>query len=161
MRLLITGAALATAALFVSAAVLPDLRGSADPDLFASAGCATCHGPEAGGAFGPTLAGSTLTFEEFLGQLRSPRAMMPPVDAARVSDEQARILFDWVTGLEVPEGEPVEGVCRCGRHGAGPHGAGGQGCPHHDGQAAGRGQGPGAHGACRHGACSQEAVPAG
>ena len=139
----------------VTTAALPEWTAVPDPDLYESAGCATCHGPAAAGAFGPTLAGTGLSFEAFLEQLRSPRGMMPPVAPDFVSDEQARSLFVYVAELEEPEGGPVSGTgCPGGQHGRGHH-AGGGNCQHHQGAAAGQGQGHGRGGACRHGACSR------
>ena len=145
-------AALVAGALFVSAAALPEKALVPDPDLYVSAGCSGCHGPNAAGAFGPTLAGTVLSFETFLQQLRSPRGMMPPVAVSFVSDEQARSLFDYVSGLEEPEGGSVSGTaCPGGHHRCGHHGAGAGNCSHHQGCAANQGQGC----TCRHGACSR------
>jgi cytochrome c553 len=158
LAILLAGAVIATAA------ALPERAPVPDPDLYESAGCSTCHGPTAAGAFGPTLAGTGLSFDDFLGQLRSPRGMMPPVATGLVSDEQARSLFDYVAGLEEPEGGPVPGTgCPGGQHGRGHHGAGAGNCPHHQGTAAGHGQGQGRGrgGACRHGACSGRGDTAG
>lgn len=160
MRHPVSSAALIAGALLVFTAARPESPGVPDPDLFASAGCASCHGPDAAGAFGPTLAGSAIAFDAFLAQLRSPRGMMPPVDTGLVTDEQARVLFEWVTGLEAPEGGPVAGAaCPCGRHSAGHQGAGPHHGPHHQGEAAGSGQGRGRGGACRHGACRAAGPP--
>jgi hypothetical protein len=144
-------AALVAGAVLLCAAALPESSPVSDPDLYVSAGCSSCHGAGAAGAFGPTLAGTDLTFEAFLEQLRSPMGMMPPVALSLVSDEQARSLFDYVTGLEEPEGGPVAGT--------GHHGAGCENCPRHQGTAAGQGQGQGGGrgGACRHGACGGRA----
>ena len=151
-------AAMVAVTLLVSAAALPESSPVPDPDLYVSAGCSSCHGAEAVGAFGPTLAGTDLTFEAFLEQLRSPKGMMPPVALSLVSDEQARSLFDYVTGLEEPEGGPVVGTgCPGGHHGCGHRGAGCESCPHHQGAAAGQGQCRGRGGACRHGACAGRA----
>jgi hypothetical protein len=152
LALLLAGSVIATTA------ALPERPAVPDPDLYESAGCSTCHGPAAAGAFGPTLAGTGLSFDDFLEQLRSPRGMMPPVATSLVSDEQARSLFDYVAGLEEPEGGPVSGTgCPGGQHGRGHHGAGAGNCPHHQGAAAGQGQGQGRGrgGACRHGACGR------
>ena len=148
-------AALIAGAVLTTTAALPERPPIPDPDLYESAGCATCHGPTAAGDFGPTLAGTGLSFGSFLAQLRSPKGMMPPVAPSLVSDEQARSLFDYVAGLEEPEGGAVSGTgCPGGQHGRGHHGAGGGNCTHHQGSAAGQGQGQGRGGACRHGACS-------
>jgi cytochrome c553 len=153
----VSTAALVASALFISAAARPERSLLPDPDLFVSAGCAGCHGAAAAGAFGPTLAGTGLTFEAFLEQLRTPRGMMPPVAADLVSDEQARSLFDYVAALEVPEGGPIAGVaCPCGHHGRGHSGGEAGDCPHHQGPAPATGQRRGQGGACRHGACARQ-----
>jgi len=147
-------AVLVAGALLVSAAALPERVPVPDPDLYVSAGCSGCHGSNAAGALGPTLAGTGLSFDAFLEQLRSPRSMMPPVAVSLVSDEQARSLFDYVTGLEEPEGGPFSGTaCPGGQHGRGHHAVSGDNRSHHQGCAAGQGLGRG--GACRHGACSR------
>ena len=155
-------AALTAGAVLVTTAALPDWTAVPDPELYESAGCSSCHGALAAGAFGPTLAGTGLSFDAFLEQLRSPRGVMPPVAPDLVSDEQARSLFDYVAELEEPEGGPVSGTrCQGGQHGRGHHGAGARNCPHHQGAAAGQRQGHGRGGACRHGACSGRGQAAG
>ncbi len=149
-------AALVAGALLVSAAALPERAPVPDPDLYVSAGCSACHGAGAAGAFGPTLAGTGLSFDTFLEQLRSPRGTMPPIAVSFVSDEQARSLFDYVTGLEEPEGGSVSGTgCPGCQHGRGHHGAGAGNCAHHQGSAGCQGQDCGHGSACRHGACSR------
>jgi cytochrome c553 len=158
----VSTAALVVSVLLASTASRPERSVLPDPDLFVSAGCSGCHGAAAAGAFGPTLAGTGLTFEAFLDQLRSPRGMMPAIATGLVSDEQARGLFEYVAGLEVPEGGPVAGAAGSGRHqGRGHHGLHAGSCPHHQGPAAGMGQGRGRGGACRHGACAQQDDSAG
>jgi len=151
-------AALVIGSVLVTTAGLSDGTAVPDPELYESAGCSSCHGASAAGAFGPTLAGTGLSFDAFLEQLRSPRGMMPPVAPDFVSDEQARNLFDYVTGLDEPEGGAVSGTgCPGGQHARGHHGTGAGNCQHHQGAAAGQGQGQGRGrgGACRHGACSR------
>ncbi len=153
LRMLFVAALLGPAMLVISAAN-PEPSASPNPDLYVSAGCAGCHGADAAGDIGPTLAGTGLTFEAFLEQLRSPRAWMPAISPSLVSDAQARDLFEYVAGLQVPEDGPVVGSgCQGGRHGQGHHGAGAGECPHHGQGAAHQGQGHGRGGACRHGAC--------
>lgn len=147
-------AALAGSAMLLSAAH-PGGPAPPDPELYVSAGCAGCHGPAAAGDIGPTLAGTRITFEAFLEQLRSPRGMMPTIAPTLVSDEQARGLFDFVSDLDVPEGGAIAGSgCPMGHHGRGHH-AGAGACRHHGDGAAHQGQGRGRGGACRHGACRQ------
>ena len=133
-------------AMLVSAPALHDESSGPDPDLYVSAGCAGCHGSVAAGAYGPTLAATDLTFEAFLEQLRSPRGMMPPVDASRVSDEQVQSLYDYVRALAIPEGGPIAGT-GCA------HGCRGQ-CSHEHGRHCGHGH----KGGCRHGDCAGRAA---
>ena len=50
--------------------------------------CWTCHGTEGeGGPYGPRLAPKPVPLEGLAGQVRHPRASMPPYDAAFVSDQ--------------------------------------------------------------------------
>ena len=130
-------AALVAGALLLTASARPDIGTIPDPDLYESAGCSSCHGQSAAGAFGPTLAATRITFDDFLDQLRTPRGVMPSVSVSLVSDQQARDLYDYVRGLDEPEGGPVAGTgCSCGHHGRG----------HHQ-----RGRGMCRGGACAHG----------
>ncbi len=115
-------AVLVAGAVLLSASARPEIGTMPDPELFESAGCSSCHGPTAAGAFGPTLAATSLTFEDFLHQLRAPRGVMPSIPESLVSDEQARDLYDYVSRLDEPEGGPVAGsACSCGHHGRGHH----------------------------------------
>ena len=125
---------------FIAWLAAPHTRPAAslDPELFVTAGCQTCHGSEAVGGIGPTLAGTELTFDAFLEQLRAPRGVMPAVDARTVSDDQARTLFDYVTALAPPEEGPVAGsACAEGCCGARSHHGGA--CRHHRHGSRGRG----------------------
>ena len=45
--------------------------------LFIQKGCIGCHGVAGHGGAGPDLAGTSLPFEAFLAQLRTPRGQMP------------------------------------------------------------------------------------
>ncbi len=117
---------------------------SGSPDLYRSAGCVRCHGVAASGDFGPALAGIDLSFEDFLGQLRSPRERMPSFGAGALSDEEALCLFDYLRALQRQPADATARSCRCGHH----HRADGAcGCSEN---------GCDREGGCRHGACRHQ-----
>lgn len=72
-------------------------------ELFISLPCAGCHGATAQGQFGPTLAGTTLTFREVRQQVRNPRDKMPSFSDEQVSDDELRDIYAWLTSLPKPE----------------------------------------------------------
>lgn len=74
---------------------------STDPgrDLFQQIGCSFCHGPWAEGHVAPRLAGTALSFESVVRQVRTPRAMMPPFKEKDVSDEQLEVIYRWLRTL--------------------------------------------------------------
>lgn len=49
--------------------------------------CARCHGTAGQGAFGPDLAGRTLTVAQWTRQIRQPYGLMPAFPATTISDE--------------------------------------------------------------------------
>ena len=61
--------------------------------LFIQKGCIGCHGISGRGGAGPDLARTDLSFEEFLKQLRAPRAMMPPFPPNAVSESEAGEIY--------------------------------------------------------------------
>jgi len=62
--------------------------------------CMTCHGPNAEGNLGPKLAGTSLTFQQVLTQVRTPRGVMPAFNASRVSDQTLRDVYAWLRTLQ-------------------------------------------------------------
>jgi len=70
--------------------------------LFIQKGCIGCHGVSGHGGAGPDLAGTSLSFEQFIHQLRSPRLLMPPFPADAVAESEAREIFDFVKTLTEP-----------------------------------------------------------
>lgn len=61
-----------------------------------------CHGTSGRGGVGPELAGTRLAFEDFLKQLRAPRALMPPFPPAVLSESEARALYAYVREAPPP-----------------------------------------------------------
>ena len=75
--------------------------------LFSNLPCSGCHGTMAQGQFGPTLAGTDLTFEEVRSQVRSPRDQMPPFSTERVSEQELRDIYAWLNTLAPPTPTPA------------------------------------------------------
>lgn len=71
-------------------------------DLFFANGCNACHGDNGQGGIGPTIASTGFSFEQVLAQYRSPRGIMPPFDASRVADDEARDIYAWLQTLPLP-----------------------------------------------------------
>jgi len=67
--------------------------------LFVGKGCAGCHGANAAGNFGPKLAGTTLTLQQVLQQIRSPRSEMPAFPPSQLSDEEASFIYAYFKSL--------------------------------------------------------------
>jgi mono/diheme cytochrome c family protein len=70
--------------------------------LFASAGCAGCHGPSAKGAAGPPLAPPSLPLPEFLKFVRKPPGTMIPFSKDQVSDDQLADIYSFLQSLAQP-----------------------------------------------------------
>ena len=70
--------------------------------LFQSKGCYSCHGfVGQGSREGPRLT-PPLAFPAFVAQLRTPRAIMPPYEAALVSDGQAADIHAYLASQPKP-----------------------------------------------------------
>ena len=80
---------------------------AAGQTLFVNKGCAACHGNKAEGGIGPTLAGTGLTFEAVLQQVRAPKGQMPPFSAQQVSDDELRSVYAYLESLGPPTPTPV------------------------------------------------------
>jgi mono/diheme cytochrome c family protein len=68
--------------------------------LFAQRGCSACHGDQAQGLVGPKLAGTTLSFEAVLHQLRVPRGVMQRYLPSDQSDADECNVYIYVKGLK-------------------------------------------------------------
>jgi len=64
--------------------------------------CVRCHGPNAEGKSGPQLAGTGLTFEQVLLQVRTGADPMPAFTPAEVSDAQVRHIHAWLQSIKPP-----------------------------------------------------------
>jgi mono/diheme cytochrome c family protein len=75
-------------------------QGSAEngKKLFTATGCYQCHGYAGQGApgYAPRIAPKLLPYQAFLGQLRHPRAEMPPYEAAIVTDQQVADIYAYL-----------------------------------------------------------------
>ena len=84
----------------------PKREAGGDPDrgaaLFVELPCAGCHGVTAQGQYGPSLVGTSLSYEEFHKQVRTPRSRMLAFDEAAASDEDLRDLYAWLVSLPRP-----------------------------------------------------------
>ena len=79
-------------------------RGNAQTgkQLFADKGCYSCHGfVGQGSREGPRLT-PPLAYPAFIAQLRTPRAIMPPYEAALVSDQQAADIHAYLASQPKP-----------------------------------------------------------
>lgn len=62
-------------------------------------GCFGCHGYQAEGVFGPRLAQTPLSVEDFRAQVRQPRERMPAFGPERVSDEELVHIYAFLQSL--------------------------------------------------------------
>ncbi len=75
--------------------------------LFVSLQCNLCHGDNAqGGAFPgmddvtvPKIGANVKTFEDFKAQVRTPKELMPPVNADKASDADLADIWAWINSL--------------------------------------------------------------
>ncbi|MBI1879983.1 MAG: cytochrome c [Chloroflexi bacterium] len=67
--------------------------------------CQRCHGPMGEGLYARPLANSTLTADEWITQVRTPRRFMPSFSEAQVSDQQIRDIHAYITALPDPTGD--------------------------------------------------------
>lgn len=67
--------------------------------------CQRCHGAMGEGLYGRPLSNSTLTEDEWIAQVRTPRRFMPHFSEAQVSDQQIRDIHAYITSLPAPTGD--------------------------------------------------------
>jgi mono/diheme cytochrome c family protein len=67
--------------------------------------CSRCHGPMGEGLYGRPLSNSTLTADEWIAQVRTPRRFMPHFSETQVSDQQIRDIHAYITALPDPTGD--------------------------------------------------------
>ncbi len=91
---------LATSMLLTSAAQDPVAGGA----LWAENLCKNCHGASGEGAWAWPLAGNQKTAEEWIGQVRSPRNIMPAFSDSQISDQVITDMNAFMVSLQQPEG---------------------------------------------------------
>jgi mono/diheme cytochrome c family protein len=63
--------------------------------------CWTCHGTEGHGSqYGPRLAPKPMALEGLVGQVRHPRASMPPYDAGFTSDQDLADIHAYLASIK-------------------------------------------------------------
>ena len=89
-------------ALCTGSAAAQDGNAQTGRQLFESKGCYSCHGfVGQGSREGPRLT-PPLPFAAFIVQLRTPRAIMPPYEAALVTDSQAADIHAYLASQPKP-----------------------------------------------------------
>jgi cytochrome c553 len=64
--------------------------------------CAECHGANAEGVTGPQLAGTGLTYDQVLLQVRAGADPMPAFKPEEISDQEVRHIHAWLQSLKLP-----------------------------------------------------------
>lgn len=72
-------------------------------EVFFSNGCNSCHGNDAQGGIGPTLAQTQLDPAAVIDQVRRPRGVMPPFAAAALTDQDLAGVHAWLHTLALPD----------------------------------------------------------
>lgn len=83
------------------------LRAAASPirgaELYISNGCQVCHGDNAQGIVGPTIAQTGLDIQNVLAQYRQPRGVMTRQTAEDVPPEDIADIWSWLQTLPLPD----------------------------------------------------------
>src|SRR5512134_2381397 len=88
----------------VSGAVLAQTTGDATrgQQIWQQANCKNCHGANGEGAFAAPRAGDGKTAEEWIKQVRTPRANMPTFSEAQISDQAIADMQTYMQTLIAP-----------------------------------------------------------
>jgi mono/diheme cytochrome c family protein len=88
----------------ISGAVFAQTSGDATrgQQIWQQAGCKNCHGANGEGAFAGPRAGDGKTVEEWIKQVRTPRANMPSFSAAQISDQAIADMHAYLQTLAAP-----------------------------------------------------------
>jgi mono/diheme cytochrome c family protein len=88
----------------ISGAVFAQTTGDAThgQQVWQEALCKNCHGPNGEGAFAAPRAGDGKTAEEWIKQVRTPRANMPAFDEAHISDQAIADMQAYMQTLTAP-----------------------------------------------------------
>ena len=82
----------------------PDGAAETGMQTYQALGCWTCHGFSGQGAStGPRLTEPMLPYDAFLEQLRQPRDVMPPYEAAIVPDQDVADIYAYLAAIPAPE----------------------------------------------------------
>lgn len=79
--------------------------------LFASAGCATCHGAQAQGTnLAPQIAPPLLDLAALVAYVRQPTGKMPPVPVATASDQELADIYAYLKSIAPATSPAVESL---------------------------------------------------
>lgn len=70
---------------------------------FGNTSCLNCHGPEAQGAFAPTLAGRNLSFDVAKSQIRKPCGIMPAFIPSQLTDQEIADMVAFWNSMPLPK----------------------------------------------------------
>ncbi|MBI4317687.1 MAG: c-type cytochrome [Chloroflexi bacterium] len=84
------------------AAAEPSADAAKGKELFAAKLCANCHGQNAEGGFGPTLAGTQRTLAQVTAKARAKVGNMPGFSEAQVSDAEIADIVDFLKSTPAP-----------------------------------------------------------
>ena len=89
----------------------PSLPTTPDPaigqQLWPQKQCISCHGANAEGGIGPRLAGTGLSFDQILLQVRTGAAPMPAFTEDEISDLELQHIYAWLRSLAPPTPTPI------------------------------------------------------
>jgi mono/diheme cytochrome c family protein len=80
----------------------PSADAEAGKALFTSKFCIRCHGENAVGGFGPSIAATTRTVDQVVNKVRNSTGRMPRFNANQVSDAEISDIVDFLKTLERP-----------------------------------------------------------
>lgn len=96
-------AAIIAALTLVSTLIPTDSASAQDPEngrfLYAHYGCLDCHGVDAQGDVGPKVSAISVSIEEFLTQIRTPREQMDAYPDDFLTDKQAIDIYTFLQTL--------------------------------------------------------------
>ncbi len=76
-------------------------------ELWTTKPCVGCHGAQAEGNLGPKLAGTGLSFDQVLLQVRAGAAPMPAFTEDQISDLELGHIYAWLQSLAPPTPTPI------------------------------------------------------
>jgi mono/diheme cytochrome c family protein len=94
-----------------TATPMPMLPLTPDPaigqQLWQQKPCSGCHGANAEGGIGPRLAGTGLSYDQVLLQVRQGGGPMPAFSESQISDQELRQIHAWLVSLAPPTPRPI------------------------------------------------------